>query len=114
VKTIVKLIVVVLIANALWRLGSAYTSFYRFKDSVREAAMDQARSEDDLRLKIVELASTYDLPLTPEAITIRRELHHTFVEGSYTMPVAVLPGYQYPWAFSVDVDAFVIVPPASP
>ena len=110
-KAILKLIVVVLIANALWRIGSAYTSFYKFKDSVRAAAMDEGKSEDDLRQKIVELASTYDVPLTAEAITIRREPHHTAVEGSYTTPVAVLPGYEYQWPFSLDIDAYPITPP---
>jgi hypothetical protein len=108
VKAILKLIAVVLIANALWRVGSAYASFYRFKDSVRAAAMDQRQSEDHLRQKILELASMYDVPLTEEAITIRREQGHTIVESPYTTPVAVLPGYEYQWPFSVDVDAHVI------
>ena len=109
-KAILKLIVVVLIANALWRVGSAYLSFYRFKDSVRVAATDQGKSADDLRQKIVELASTYDVPLTPDAITIRREANHTIVESSYTTPLAVLPGYEYPWPFSLEVDAYAMAP----
>lgn len=113
-KAILKLIVVVLMANALWRIGSAYTSFYKFKDSVRAAAMDEGKSEDDLRQKILELASTYDVPLTAEAITIRREQRQTVVESSYTTPVAVLPGYEYQWPFSLVVDAFPIGPPVSP
>ena len=111
-KAILKLIVVVLVANALWRVGSAYVSFYRFKDSVRAAAMDQRQSEYRLRQKILELASMYDVPLTEEAITIRREQRHTFVEGSYVTPVAVLPGYEYQWPFSMAVDAYVVAPPS--
>ena len=100
-KAILKLVVVVLMANALWRVGSAYVSFYRFRDSVRAAAMDQRQSDDRLRQKILELASMNDVPLSEEAIAIRREEHHTYVDGSYKTPVAVLPGYEYqcrsPW-----------------
>jgi hypothetical protein len=114
VKAILKLIVVVLIANAIWRVGSAYTSFYKFKDAVYAAAMDQGKSEDDLREKILELASAYDVPLTAESITIRRETRHTVVESSYITPVALLPGYEYQWPFSLDVDAYVIALPVSP
>ena len=109
-KALIKLIIVVLLANALWRVASAYTSFYKFKDSVYAAAMDENRSEDDLREKIVELASTYDVPLTADTVSIHREVHRTTVEGSYKMPVAVLPGYEVQWPFSVQIDAYVIAP----
>jgi hypothetical protein len=104
VKTLTKLIVVALIANALWRAGSAYTTFYRFKDSIYEAAM-QGTTEADLKQKVVELAHTYDLPLTAEDLTVTREVQHVSVKTSYTSPVAVLPGYEYQWPFTVDVDA---------
>ena len=57
-KTVLKLIVVGLMLNALWRLGSAYVSFYEFKDSVRIAALG-SKSDDVLRQRILELASTY-------------------------------------------------------
>jgi hypothetical protein len=111
VKTLVKLIVVALFANALWRVGSTYATFYKFKDSVTEAATQEGTAEDDLRRKIVELARTYDVPLTAPAITITREAQHTSVQASYTKPVAVLPGYEYPWPFTVDIDAYPIVTP---
>jgi hypothetical protein len=105
VKVLIKLIVTGLILNALWRVGAAYASFYEFKDAVRAAAMDPAKSEDDLRQKIVELASSYDVPVAADAIEIHRESQHTVVETAYTAPVALLPGYVYPWRFNVDVDA---------
>jgi hypothetical protein len=109
-KTVLKLIIVGLMLNALWRLGAAYVSFYEFRDSVRIAALG-AKSDDVLRQKIVELASTYDLPLAEEDIIIRRDDHHTYVESSYTASVPVMPGYKYQWPFKVEVDAYAIVPP---
>lgn len=112
-KAIFKLIVVALLANALWRVGTAYASFYRFKDSVYEAAIQEATTEEELRQKIAGLAETYDLPLTEDAITVTRDVHHTTIQGSYKKPVAVLPGYEYPWAFNLDIDAYVIAPPVS-
>ena len=110
-KAILKLVVVVLIANAFWRIGSAYTTCFRFKDAVRIAAADPGKSEDDLRQKILELAETYDVRLPDEAFTIHREVRHTVVEGSYTMPIAVLPGFEYQWPFNVDVDALSPIRP---
>ena len=33
-KTLLKLVIVALLANALWRIGSAYATFYKFTDAV--------------------------------------------------------------------------------
>ena len=110
-KTLFKLVVVALMANAIWRVGVAYSSFYKFKDSVYAAAMQEGLTDEQLRQKIVELASTYDVPLTADGITLQREQNHTVVLGSYSTPVAVLPGYDYQWPFDVNVDAYVVAPP---
>lgn len=110
-KTLIKLAIVALLANALWRLGTTYSSYYRFKDSVYSVIMQLGRSDDDLREKIAELATTYDVPLNAEDITIRREENHVVVEGSYKKAVGLLPGYEYPWGFNVSVDAYVTAPP---
>ena len=109
-KAIIKLIIVVLMLNALWRVGSAYASYYRFKDSIRAAAIAEEKSDVVLRQKIVELASTYDVAVSEEDIFIRRDQHHTYVDSAYKTPVAVLPWYVYDWPFNVNVDAFVITP----
>jgi hypothetical protein len=112
VKTLIKLAIVALLANALWRLGTTYSSYYRFKDSVYSAALQQGRSDDNLREKVAELATTYDVPLKAENVTIRREEeHHVVIEGSYKKAIALLPGYEYAWPFSVSVDAYIIAPP---
>ena len=39
-KLLIKLALAGLIANAAWRMGSTYLSFYRFKDAVSESALD--------------------------------------------------------------------------
>ena len=111
IKAIVKLAVVVLAANAIWRAGSAYVSFYKFQDAVKDVAVhSRGLSDDQMKEKVIELAAAYDEPLSAEAVTVRRDEHHTFVDGSYTKPVALLPGYEYAWPFSLNVDGFVIVP----
>jgi hypothetical protein len=111
VKTIIKLIVVAILANALWRVGTAYTAFYKFKDAVTDAASLGESTEEELRQKIVELASTYDLPLTAEDVTVTRDVHHTAIRGSYTQGIAMFPGFEYQWPFNIDLDAYPIAPP---
>jgi hypothetical protein len=110
-KVIVKLAIAALVANAAWRIGSAYASFYRFKDSVAEAALySQEKSDEDLRQRVLELAATYDVPLDEDAIDIHRSNNHTFVMASYTKLIDIVPGFKYRWPFTLDVDAFLITP----
>ena len=70
IKTVLKLLLAALIANAAWRVGSAYIAFYKFQD----------------------------------AVTVRRENEHTYVDGSYQRQLEILPGYRYPWVFTLHVN----------
>ena len=102
IKAIVKLLVVIAIANALWRSASAYLSFYRFQDSVLELATHSSdKTESQIKDKVAELAASYDEPLDAEAITVRREENHTYIDGIYTKPVALFPGYEAKWPFTL-------------
>lgn len=109
-KAFLKLILVALFANALWQVSTGLMPYYKFKDSVLAAASVTERSENDLRQKIVELASMYDLAVTGDMITFRSQEHHTIVEASFTQPISVFPGVQIPWPLRMTVDAFVMTP----
>jgi hypothetical protein len=110
-KLAVKLMAVALIVNASWQLGMEYRTHYKFRESVYRAALVQDQSEEQLRLRVLELAAEYEVPLEPGAFQIRREQRHTYVEGSYAKGVALLPGFQYQWRFPWAVDGYVVKPP---
>jgi len=105
-KQIVKLALAALIANAAWRLGTAYMQFYRFTDAVTQTAQFATeRSREDLPRRIIELASEYDVPLSADDLKVQRDgRSHTLVDGSYVLPIDLAPGYRYPWPFTIHVD----------
>jgi hypothetical protein len=105
-KLLVKLALVALIANAVWRIGSAYIQFYRFTDAVTQAAQfGTERSRADLPQRVAQLASEYDVPLSVNDFTVQRDdRNHTVIDGSYTQPVDLAPGYRYAWPFTLHVD----------
>jgi hypothetical protein len=111
-KLLLKLALAALIANAAWRVGSAYVTFYRFKDAVTETAQFASqKSKAELKQRILELASDYDVPLAADAVSVRRDdRNHTVIDGSYTLPVDVLPGYRYLWPFVWHVDVVTLNP----
>ena len=105
-KVLIKLALAALVANAAYRLGTAYLSYYRFTDAVAQSAQfGTDRSRAELQRRVLELASEYDVPLAEDGFTIRRtDESHTIVDGTYLQPVDLLTGYRYPWPFTVHVD----------
>ncbi|HEY7291077.1 MAG TPA: hypothetical protein VH583_14670 [Vicinamibacterales bacterium] len=114
-KLLIKLAIVALIANAAWHVMAAYTSFYRFKDAVQETTQfGNGKSIDQLRARVIALAGDYDLPIGDDDFTVTREGQHTTVDGSYSKPIDLAPGYSRPWTFEFHVDTFSEAPVSSP
>ena len=111
IKTLIKLAIVALLANGIWRIGSAYMSFYRFKDAVDEMALhSKGKTLDELKDKVLELASSYDEPVDADAVTVRREDPHLIIEGSYKKRVLLAPGFEYALPFTLNVVEVTIPP----
>jgi hypothetical protein len=110
-RLLLKLAIAALIANAAWRAGSTYVTFYRFKDAVTDAAQySKGKSENEVRQRVLALASDYNVPLAEAALTVRRQDIHTLVKASYTQPVDLFPGFRYQWPFTIDIDTFTVIP----
>ena len=111
-KLLLKLAVAALIANAAWQAGSAYADFYKFKDAVQQTTQfGPGRSDSELRDRILELAAQYDLPLAEEDFELQRVENHTIVQGGYSKPLQLLPGFEKPWPFTFYIDTFVLKQP---
>jgi hypothetical protein len=109
-KTLIKLAIVALIANAAYRVGNEYLTYFKFRDAVHEAMLFGPRDEAGLRARIMDLAAGYDVPLDPEAVVIHRGERSTHVEGAYERTIEVAPNYPYPWRFAWTLD---VVPSAA-
>jgi hypothetical protein len=112
IKRIVKLALVALLANAVYRVGLEYVTYIKFRDAVRDAAMFKAKSEQDLRTRIVAIADDYDLPLDDDSIQISLDERVWHIDGSYTKPIEIVPKYEYPWPFTYSLEVVMNnVPP---
>ena len=107
-KLLIRLAVVALLVNACWRVGSAYASYYRFKDAVQDATQRPAgRNDAQVRTRVYELATEYGIPFTEETLTVTRRDNHTIVDGAYKVPILFFPRVTYDWPFEVHVDTFL-------
>ena len=114
VRFLLKLAAAILVAHAAWKVGAEYVNYYSFRDEVRNEAVYRTASEDDLRQRILELAARHDLPLSEDDLAVTRDERHVVIEGAYTKPIAVLPGYAYPFSFDWTIDALTVAPPPQP
>ena len=106
-KLIIKLAITALLANALFRVGTEYLVYYKFRDSVREAAAFRAKNDDELGQRIMEIAETYDVPLAADGFSLKRDHREAFVQGSYVKPIELAPGFPYQWRFDFEIQAYV-------
>src|SRR5262245_56213315 len=104
-KTLLKLAIVAAIANATWHVFLVYSADYKFRDAVQYAAENRGKkTNDELKQEVLGIAAQAELPIDEGQLTIRLEDTHTTVETHYTRTVELLPGFTYPWPFTVHVD----------
>ena len=105
-STVIKLVLVAFIVNAAARVGLATARYYELKDESQQlVTFAGSASPNEIHDKILAKASDLNLPVTGEAISVRREGPRTFASADYTQPVEVFPNYIYTMKFNFDVDA---------
>src|SRR5262249_34140948 len=96
----------------VYRVGAEYVTYIKFRDAIRDAAMFKAKSEEDLRVRIVALADDYDIPQDDDDIQISREERVWRIDGSYHKPIEIVPRVKYAWPFNYSLEVVTTnVPP---
>jgi hypothetical protein len=109
IKAVIRLAIVAILANATWRVGTAYAKHYRFTDAVTQATQYRGdKSDAQVHDRVFELAASYEIPVTDENLSVTRRDNHTIVDGAYKRPIDLLPGFTYEWPFTVHVDTFTV------
>ena len=104
-KTILKLVVVALVANAAWHLFGAYAPHYRLVDGAQTAAQFRGDLTDaGLRDKVLFLAGQLDVPVGEDDIKVTHDLAHTAIDISYNRTIELLPGFKRSWPFTAHVE----------
>ena len=105
-KTIIKLVIAIVIANAAVRVGIAAAKYYQLKDQSQELVTFGANaSPSELQNHILDKATALGVPVAPADIYVTRDGLHITAKASYTQPVEVFPNYTYPMRFQFSVEA---------
>src|SRR4029077_5143823 len=98
-KTLIKLALVAVVANATWHIFVVYSAHYKFKDAILYAAEFRGNKNDEqLKQEVLGIAAQAELPIDGDHLPVRRvDETHTTVDTGYTRIVELVPGFTYPW-----------------
>jgi hypothetical protein len=106
-KSVLKLLLMLAVLNAVFHTGRAAMTYYQLKDATEQMlTFGSQTSTAQLQARILDKAGEMDVPLQPEDLEVKRDGARTSASASYTQPVEVFPSYQYPMKFSYTVEAY--------
>ncbi len=106
---IIKLLVVLLIANATWRIGVVYVAHYKLEDAIQQLAQFEIdRDVEAIRARIMDEAARLGLPVDAERVSVRKEGEHLYIDVTYTVPIEVLPRVTRPWNFVINAHGWYV------
>lgn len=109
IRTLIKLALVAIVANALVRTVPVYWNHFKFRDAVQETArFSSKRTERDVQDRVLSIANRYEIPIGEGDIRVRKDGEKTLVETAYDTEIEYFPGRRYPVHFDVKVEG---VPP---
>jgi len=111
-KTVLKLVIAIALLNAVVRGADSAWNYYQLRDAAERALLfGSSRTSQQVHTQIMESAAELRIPLKPEDLSIRWRTGRRVAEASYTQQIEFFPKYQYPVAFSFNVDTAAIGAP---
>ncbi|HLG56763.1 MAG TPA: hypothetical protein VI485_15605 [Vicinamibacterales bacterium] len=105
-KTLFKLVIALLLLNAVARGAWATWNYYQLRDTAQQLVMfGQKATSNQLRDEILAKAKELNVPVMVGDVNVQRDGMRTVARGAYTQPVEFFPNYAYPIKFTFLVDA---------
>jgi hypothetical protein len=101
-RKLVKILILVSIANALYQFVPPYYHYVRFKDGVQEMALfSQRMSDTEIVDRVMALADRLGVPVDRDSVQVRHQATRVIINASYVEPMTFVPGRAYQWQFNV-------------
>jgi hypothetical protein len=110
VKTLLKLIVVLIVINGAYHFGMSEYRYSEFTDGTHAIlAVGASTPVDQVKEQILKKAADLNLPVLPDRVEVTRGIptNRTSVKVSYHTDIEVFPGYKYPrdYSFTDEITA---------
>jgi hypothetical protein len=104
-KTIIKIAIALVLANAIVRAGLVAMDYYQLKDAAQQAVIWGDRmTPAQLAENVLDRAAELDVPLDPRGVEASRNKDLTVISVGYTQPVELFPAFIYPVIYPVELS----------
>jgi hypothetical protein len=109
-RKIVRVAIFLLAVHALYRFVPVYVRHQQFKDAVNQVALFSSKDTPDLEIagRVLDLAGEHEIPLSGDAVQVRREEGKLRIDATYTQTIEWVPGYRRPVQFEVNAEAVAL------
>lgn len=108
-RTLIKLVIVMAVLNAMFQYSRVMWAYYQLKDSAQQSVVFGSHATtDQIHAQIMRSAADLAVPLEPGQLTVSRMDERTVAEASYTQTVRFVPGYERPMPFSFQVEGIAV------
>jgi hypothetical protein len=107
-KTVIKLLIVALILNAVFQASRAYLSNYQFEDDMQQAALFAGPRPNPAQVlnRVLEHAAERGIDIRKEDIDVRIDRANLTVSATWSMEVPLIPVvYRHTFVFNPTVQA---------
>ena len=105
-RTIVRLLLVVAVLNAVVHAGLVAFTYFQFRDASQNIVLFGHRATpEELHGQILDRAKDMDVPLVAAGLTVERAGVRTVAQATYTDMIEYFPRFNYPVSLSFSVDA---------
>lgn len=104
-RNLIRLVVLGLVLYAGVMTVPVFWTYVKFRDAVTEVArFSNRRSEQEVRQRVLAVATSMDVPLDPGTLTVQKMNQVTVIDASYWVDLQYFPTKTYPWRFDVRVE----------
>lgn len=109
-RTLFRIVVILLMAHAIYRFLPPYYHDERFGTELKDTApFWRELSDAEVTQRVLDLAAKHKVPITEQHVTVSQAVRdHILIDIEYEVPVEWLPGFKKPWKFSQHHDAWAI------
>lgn len=109
-KTLIKVLIVLVVLNACVRGGAAAKRYFQLKQAAQDAVLFGANATpEEIQSQILKKAAELRLPVEPKNVVVERSGDHTRADAVYRETVEYFPGQKYSVGLSIAVEGYSMV-----
>ena len=111
-RALLKIAILLLVANALFRFVPPYWHHNQFESALKDLSQTWGTPNDEEVMQhVLTTAEEHKIPITREHVTVERKGEHILIDVAYALPIEWVPTVKRDWAFTTHVNAWRLEPP---